>query len=200
MAQNHEDGIRIVVIPGSVRPGNFTAKAVALVVDEIRKHNDITLDVVNLAELNLPLPGVGGESLEVARFRETVSQATGIIFATPEYHGSFSSVTKLAIENLGFPSVISGKPVALLGVAAGAIGAIKSLEQLRGVCSHVGAIVLPGPVSVAGVQNVFDSDGRCTDEKIEKRIRSVATNLIDYIQGHICPRIALEEMVRGSVR
>ena len=90
-------------------------------------------------------------SPEVDEFVEKVSRATGVIFATPEYHGSFSSVTKLAIENLGFPSVISGKPVALLGVAAGAIGAIKSLEQLRGVCSHVGAIVLPGPVSVAGV-------------------------------------------------
>ncbi len=198
MAQNHDDGIRIVIIPGSVRPGNFTGKAVALVASEIRKHEDITLDVIDVAALNLPLPGAGNESEEVAQFRDKVSQATGIILATPEYHGSFSSVMKLAIENLGFPSVMSGKPVALLGVAAGIIGAIKSLEQLRGVCSHIGAIVLPGPVSVAGVQKVFDGDGRCTDEAVEKRIRSVATNLIDYIHGHICPRIALEEMVRGG--
>ena len=36
---------------------------------------------------------------------------------------------KLVIENLGFPSVLAGKPVALLGMAAGAIGAIKSLEH-----------------------------------------------------------------------
>jgi|TARA_Y100000310_G_scaffold78519_1_gene75195 FMN reductase len=107
-------------------------------------------------------------------------------------------VTKLAIENLGFPSLLSGKPVALLGVAAGAIGAIKSLEQLRGVCSHVGAIVLPGSVSVAGVQNVFDENGHCGDSSTESRIRRVATNLIDYIEGNICPRIALEEMVRGT--
>lgn len=32
----------------------------------------------------------------------------------------------------------------------------------------------------------------------EKRIRRVATNLIDYIEGNICPRMALEEMVRGG--
>ncbi len=31
---------------------------------------------------------------------------------------------KLVIENLGHPSVLSGKPVALLGVASGAIGAV----------------------------------------------------------------------------
>ena len=94
------------------------------------------------------------------------------------------------------PSVLSGKPVALLGVAAGAIGAIKALEHLRSVCSHIGTIVLPGPVSIAAVHTVFDDDGNCTDEKVEKRIRGVATNLTDYIKENICPRIALEEMVR----
>jgi chromate reductase len=199
MAAETNSGIRIAVIPGSVRPDNYTAKATAIVVDEIRKHDDISLDLFDLAVLNLPPPGIGGGSAAVEAFVESVSRATGVIFATPEYHGSFSSVTKLAIENLGFPSVLAGKPVALLGVAAGAIGAVKSLEQLRSVCSHVGAIVLPGPVSVAGVRGVFDEAGHCTDDAVEKRIRGVATHLIDYIHGHICPRIALEEMVRQEL-
>ena len=129
--------------------------------------------------------------------RKSVEEATGVILATPEYHGSMSSVMKQIIENLGFPSMLAGKPVALLGVAAGQIGAIKSLEQLRSVCSHIGAIVLPGPVSVANVQKVFDKEGKCQDSNIEKRIRGVATNLIDYVHQNICPRIALEQMVRG---
>ncbi len=192
------NGIRIAVIPGSVRPGNYTAKAVDLLCDEIGNHDEIGLDRFDLAELNLPAPGSGGDTPAIEDFRERVSNATGVIFATPEYHGSFSSLTKLAIENLGFPSVLGGKPVGLLGVAAGVIGAIKSLEQLRGVCSHVGAIVLPGPVSLAGVQKVFDEDGNCLDEGAEKRIRGLATTLIDYIRGHICPRIALEQMVRSG--
>jgi len=81
-------------------------------------------------------------------------------------------VIKLVIESLGFPSALAGKPNALLGVAAGQIGAVKSLEALRSVCSHVGAIVLPGPVSVANVRAVFDDDGSIRDEKIEARIRS----------------------------
>ena len=120
------------------------------------------------------------------------------MLATPEYHGGFSSVIKLVIENLGFPSVLAGKPVALMGVAAGQIGAIKSLEQLRSVCSHVGAIVLPGPVSVANIQKVFDEEGRCLDPGAEKRLRGVATSLVHYIEDTICPRVALEQMVRGG--
>jgi FMN reductase len=125
-----------------------------------------------------------------------VDAATGVILATPEYHGSFSAYLKQVIENLGFPSRLAGKPVALLGVAAGQIGAIKSLEQLRSVCSHVGAIVLPGPVSVAGVQRVFNEQGVCLDEKVEARIRGVGDSLIHYVQQNICPRMALEHMVR----
>ena len=50
----------------------------------------------------------------------------------------------------------------------------KSLEELRGVCSHVGAIVLPMAVSVARVQQVFDEEGNCQDADTEKLIRSAA--------------------------
>jgi len=191
-------GIHIVLISGSVRPGNYTNKALALVAAEIRKHPEIAAEQIDPAGLNLPLPGMDGHSADGVRLRESVSRATGVILATPEYHGSFSSVIKLVIENLGFPSVLAGKPVALLGVAAGQIGAIKALEGLSSVCAHIGAIVLPGPVSVANVQGLFDGEGNCLDAKVEKRIRSVAVNLIDYIRGSICPRVAMEAMVRGA--
>lgn len=190
--------IHIVTICGSVRSGNYTSKALAIVIDELSKRPDIERSDFDLREVDLPFPGREAKDSSAERFRETVRSATGVIFATPEYHGSFSSTTKLAIENLGFPSALAGKPVALLGVAAGQIGAIKSLEHLRSVCSHIGAIVLPSLVSVARVQAVFDADGRCLDPQIEKRIRTVATSLMEYIHGAVCPRIILEEMVRAQ--
>jgi len=193
--------IRIVAIGGSVRPGNFTGKALAIAVDEFKKHPQIALEVFDPAQIPLPLPGSGGGGGEVppalAQLKQAVISATGILLATPEYHGSYSSVIKLVIENLEFPSSLAGKPISLLGVAAGQIGAVKALEHLRSVCSHVGAIVLPGPVSIASVHTVFDDQGRCTDANIEKRIRRAATNLIDYIHNSICPKAALENMVRS---
>ncbi|MCP5109291.1 MAG: NAD(P)H-dependent oxidoreductase, partial [bacterium] len=147
---------------------------------------------------DLSLPGKPGGEEAAAKLQDAVKGATGVVLATPEYHGSYSSGMKLVIDNLGFPSELSGKPIALLGVAAGAIGAIKSLEHLRSVCSHVGGIVLPGPVSVAGVNTVFDDQGQCLDERVEQRIRGTATNLIHYIQQNVCPRIALENVVRSE--
>lgn len=194
-----EKPIRIVVINGSVRPNNYTSMASALVVDELRKIPEVHVQVINPAEFTLPLPGLGFSD-DSRKLQEAVKHATAIVLATPEYHGSFSSVMKLVIENLGFPSLLQGKPVALLGVAAGAIGAIKSLEHLRGVAAHVGAVVLPTPISVANVQSVFDASGRVADPNVEHMIRGVARNLMEYLRGNVCPRVTLERLMReGAV-
>ncbi|MFV1979913.1 MAG: NADPH-dependent FMN reductase, partial [Rhodothermia bacterium] len=117
----------VALIIGSVRPNNFTMKAARIVADELIRQN-IVVDLIDPAQMTLPLPGVDATTDDPRRLQAIIKEATGVVIATPEYHGSFSSVTKLVIENLGFPSVLAGKPVALMGVAAGAIGAIKSLE------------------------------------------------------------------------
>jgi NAD(P)H-dependent FMN reductase len=191
--------LHIVLITGSVRPGNYTRMASSLVVDELRKQPEVSVEVIDPATLHLPFPGTDPDAEGTKVLQEKVAKATGVILATPEYHGSFSSMMKLDIENLGFPSRLTGKPVALLGVAAGSIGAIKSLEHLRGVISHIGGIALPLPVSVANVQQVFDANGRCLDPAIEKLIRSVGISLLNYIKQNICPRFTLERLLREGM-
>jgi len=190
-----EPRLKMLIINGSVRPGNYTAMASAVVADELGKDSDVAVETIDPSTLELPPPGLPG-SVDTKELQEKVRQASGIVLATPEYHGSFSSVMKLVIQNLGFPSVLSGKLVALLGVAAGSIGAIKSLEQLRGVCAHVGAIALPLPISVPNVQKAFTPDGTCTDPAVEKLIRRVGTGLLDYVRRSVCPRVQLEQLLR----
>ena len=193
MATAHE--IKVVSILGTTRPGNYTQMALELVNDELRRSGS-SVALIDPAKLSLGFPGE--PESDAKKMRRVVEDATGLVIATPEYHGSFSAMLKLVVENLGFPSVLAGKPIVLLGVAAGRIGAIKSLEQLRGVCSHVGGIVLPGPVSVANVRDVFDDGGTCRDEAVERHVRRLATNLLDYVRQHVCPQTALEAMVRGD--
>ena len=189
-----EKKVRIAAIIGTTRPGNYTSRALDVVIDELKKRG-AEVERVDPADYDLRLPGLGGDEAAEA-LQARVKDAAGVVLSTPEYHGSMSAALKLVIENLGFPSALAGKPVALLGVAAGVIGAIKSLEQLRSVASHVGAIVLPGPVSVAGVGRMFGDDGTVTDEGTEKRLRSLAAALMEYIRDHDCPEENLEEMVR----
>ena len=192
----NEPKLRVVTILGTSRRGNYTSRALALVQDQLRTDSRVELLAFDPAGQRLAFPGEEGEFPDAVALREMVEGASAVIIATPEYHGSFAAMLKLILENLGFPSVLAGKPIALLGVAAGRIGAIKSLEQLRGVCSHVGAIVLPGAVSVASVQQVFDEDGACSDPGVEKSVRGVAANLLGYLDTHVCPSIELERLLR----
>ena len=48
--------LRILVITGSVRPGNYTTKASALVIDELRKDPMVRAELVDPQMLDLSLP------------------------------------------------------------------------------------------------------------------------------------------------
>lgn len=191
--------MKIATILGSLNKDGACRNALKIVQNELTKNIGIELVKVEPEEFNLPFPGQLNSNSDAKKLQLILSDAAGIIISTPEYHGSFSSVVKLIVENLGFPSVLSGKPVSLLGVAGGSIGAIKSLEQLRSVCSHIGSIVLPGPVSIPNVHSVFDKEGKCLNSKVEKRLRTLANEMAKYAEKHICPEHALEEQVRVNL-
>ncbi len=85
---DQKHGIRIVAVSGSMRSGNSTSKALALVIDEFRKHPEIVLRVIDPASMELPLPGTGDGSPPMRTLKAAVAEATGVVLATPEYHGS----------------------------------------------------------------------------------------------------------------
>lgn len=182
-----KEKIRIAAVLGSVKPDSNTSKALAVVVDELAKKDSVNVEVIDPRKLKLNLL-VDPETSDIKKIRKTIEEASGLVLATPEYNGSYSSVIKLIIESLGDPSALAGKPIVLLGIAAGRIGAIKALEHLRGVCSHEGAIVLPWSISVAFVHRLFDEKGQCLDKKIEAEIRSLASGLVAFIEKQNKPK------------
>ncbi len=173
----------IAVLAGSIRKENYTLKVCNIIRDEIEISGNYKCEILTLNDYNLALPGRTQNTTEVEKFRSKVAGAAGIIMVTPEYNGSVSSVLKIMIENLSYPSEVNGKPVSLVGIASGDIGAIKSLEHLRSICAHIGGIVLPKQASIPTVEDYFDENDNCTDEKIEKRIRSVPRYLINYLEN-----------------
>jgi NAD(P)H-dependent FMN reductase len=183
-----------VSVAATSRPGNYTARALAVVNSELVALGH-TPEVLDARDLELPFPGQPATD-DARRLRSLVGSSSGLVLATPEYHGCFSAVAKLIIENLGFPSALSGKPVALVGVAAGRIGAIKSLEHLRGVCAHVGALVLPGAISIPSVRKAFDDQGNCLNAEAEQALRGVAASLVRFIEDRVTPKSTLEEIAR----
>lgn len=184
MTESTGRNIHLVAISGSVRRDGYTRQFLDLLIEMLERHPDVTVDCIDPGDFRLAFPGQPEAADLQDKLMARVVLADGILLSTPEYHGSYSSVLKALIDNLGYPSVIAGKPVSLLGIATGRLGAIKALEHLRSVCSHIGAIVLPYPVSVAEAHNKIDDGGRCTDPDLVHLMEQCAAQLVDYTRSH----------------
>ncbi len=173
--------IKIAVINGSARENNMTGYALNIVIKELRKHKDFEVITIELKNFSLPIPGIKIKNDDSQKLRDLLKLADAYIIGTPEYNGSYTALIKLMIENMGYPTAFKGKPIGLLGVATGSLGAVKSLEHLRSVCSHIGGMVLPRVVSIAQIDKYFDAEGNCFDTKIESEIAVAAKNLTDFL-------------------
>ena len=72
----------------------------------------------------------------VARLRQEIAAADGVLIATPEFNGSIPGVLKNALDwaSRPFPgSSLSGKPVAVIGASTGLFGAAWAQAEVRKV-------------------------------------------------------------------
>lgn len=180
--------LTICTILGSNRVGSNTGKVLQLAEREFAGAPGIAVDRIDPRTIDLRLPG-SSDSAEVSKrlaadLQARVRQAAGVLLVTPEYDGSYSAVLKATLEHLGYPSVLAGKPVAIIGVASGSIGADRAVEHLRSLCTHVGAFVVPGGLSLAQVHRLFakDAPDECVDAATEASVRGVARGLLHYAE------------------
>ncbi len=175
--------MKITVILGSVRPDSKTREAAKVVMKRIKS---IGGSPQLLDPQDFRVSHLGGDfSTEIReKMMNMIGGSSGVIICTPEYNGTFSSVLMAIFENLGYPLAIAGKPISLLGVASGKIGAIKALEHLRSVCSHCGAIVLPTSLSIAEVDKVFDEKKGELTFQVQDQISQFTDQLFQYLNKY----------------
>lgn len=185
--ENASNTTHIVAICGSMRNGSLTRRALARALKPLRHRPGVTVDVIDPCHMDLRFPGQEGAQALQGDLVARITRADGVLLATPEYHGSFSSVLKALLDSTGYPSALAGKPVALIGVAAGRPGAVKSLDHLRSVCAHMGGIVLPYPVSVPVADQVLPDDDICEDPEIAHMLKEIGEQLLRFVARHNQP-------------
>lgn len=177
--------LQITGICGSLNAAGTTRRALALALEGARNAGAQTT-LLDLNDFNLPFAesGFASESFpDVAKFNQLVQKSDGLIWATPEYHGSFSGALKNALD-LGSFAEYEGKMIALLGVAAGQIGAINALSHLRTVGRQLHAWVLPSQLSIARAYAAFDENGRLTDPKLAGAMEELGADLVKWAGLH----------------
>jgi chromate reductase len=94
-------------------------------------------------------------------------------------------VTKNAIDWASRPprkSVLDGKPVAVMGATPGMGGTARSQSQLRQAFVFTNSYAMPQPeVLVRRASELFDADGRLTDEPTREHLVKFLDAFADWI-------------------
>lgn len=140
---------RLLIIIASTRPGRVGLPVARWFESRARRHADLDVHLVDLAELDLPLmdepnhPRLHDYSHDHTRqWSELVAAADSFVLVMPEYNHSFTAPLKNAIDYLNVEW--ANKPVGFVsygGVAAGA-RAVAALEPVL-------VVLQMRPVSVA---------------------------------------------------
>jgi NAD(P)H-dependent FMN reductase len=105
-----------------------------------------------------------------------------LVIVTPEYNGGFPGVLKYFIDMLPFPECFEGRPVCFVGLAAGAWGAIRPVEQLQAIWMYRSAHLFPTRVFLPGIKSLLDADGRLRDDTNVRRLREQATAFLGFVK------------------
>jgi len=125
---------KIGIILSTTRPGRFSEKAAAWLLELVAGRKDLEFELVDLRDYPLPLfdepiaPSWAPSKKEVAqRWTRKIEAFDGYIFVTAEYNHGVPAVLKNAIDYVA--QVFARKPAAYVGY--GGVGAARAIEQLR---------------------------------------------------------------------
>ncbi len=174
--------VKIVGIGGSLRADSYSQQALQVAADRVQALG-VEVEILELREMNLPFCNGGDaypEYPDVARLKESVKQADGLILSTPEYHGSISGVLKNALDLMGFEE-LSGKVSGLISVLGGQSNS-NALNDLRVIMRWVHGWVIPEQIAIGQAWKAFGKDGKLLDEVLSKRFDQFAQSLVDSTQ------------------
>ena len=175
----------LIGFSGSLRRGSFNSALLRAAAAMVPTGSQ--LDIASIADFPLyngDDEAASGVPAQVARLKDAIAAADGLLIATPEYNNSIPGVTKNAIDWLSrpppdIPRVFGGKPVALIGASPGGFGTILSQNAWLPVLRTLGATLWTGGrLMVSRAGQVFDASGAIVDPKVEASLRTFVEGFV----------------------
>ena len=126
---------------------------------------------------------LGGKGLEIHTIKEAdtveyynLANADQIIMIVPEWNGSFPWTFKKLIDYSGYPSVLEGKPILLVGTSSSSFGNLMGISHLSSILGWVGARVYSKPVCVPFINRKFANNDILVDERLNEEVHNFVNN------------------------
>jgi NAD(P)H-dependent FMN reductase len=153
---------------------------------------DSKLDLLSIREF--PLYNGDDEAAHgvpdvVARLKDAIAAADGLLLATPEYNNSIPGVAKNALDWLtrpaaDIPRVFAGKPVAIVGASPGGFGTILAQNAWLPIWRTLGAdLWTGGRLLVSRAGSAFDVNGKIVDESVRETLRKFLDGFVAKVRN-----------------
>ncbi|WP_067456540.1 NADPH-dependent FMN reductase [Actinomadura macra] len=151
--------LKLAVIIGSTRHGRFGPTVAGWFADRARKHGDLDVDLIDLAETGLPetLPDhdeTAPDPVLALGIRLAAADAYAVV--TPEYNHGYPAPLKTAID--WYYDEWKAKPVALVSYGRES-GGRHAAAQLREVFGELHAVVVRDGIALDCYWEEFAADG-----------------------------------------
>jgi len=173
--------LRVLAFAGSLRKDSYN-RALLRAAQELAPE-DMRIDIFDLIDVPLYNGDVEaeGDPEGVARLKQAIRAADGVLMATPEYNHGVPGVMKNAVDWASRPprgAPLGGKPVAILGASPGMTGSARGQSQLRQAFEFTNSYAMPQPeILIFRAHEKFDAVGRLIDESTR---RHLATFLLAF--------------------
>lgn len=169
------DPIRLAVIVASTREGRRAPLVADWFVTATGDRADIEVDVIDLADVDLPVRYTMTTTRALAELRERIDAADAYVVITPEYNHSFPASLKHAVD---FANAQWRRKAVGFVSYGGVSGGLRAVEQLRQVFAELHVHGVRDTVSFHGPWNGFGDDGRPVDPSGSQ---AAATVLVDEL-------------------
>ena len=161
-----ERPLNIPVILGTARKGRASAHAARFLVEQINKREGLATELIDLAQLPMPVDDVGG-AIKDAAFSAKMNAADALVIVTPEYNHSFPGLLKHVLDSCLEEYI--HKAVGVAGVSAGPFGGTRVIENFLPVFRELGLVAIFWDVNFGSVNKVFDQSGQLLDQAFLRR-------------------------------
>jgi chromate reductase len=178
--------LNVVGIAGSLRRGSYNRGLIRAALELVPPGMRIAPhDLGDLPMFDADLEALGDPD-PVRRLKEAIGAADALLIATPEYNRCVPGVLKNAIDWASRPprqSVLTNKPVAIMGASTGGGGTARAQAHLRDGLGYTNGLVLPQPeVLVPFAASRFDEAGNLHDDQTKDAIRDLLVAFAEWVR------------------
>ena len=182
--------VTLIGLSGSLRRGSYNSAVLRAAAAMMPPDSELRIESIAAIPLyDGDAERAHGVPEPVARLKDAIAAADGLLLVTPEYNNSIPGVAKNAIDWLSRPAsdiarVFGGKPVAIAGASPGGFGTILSQNAWLPVFRTLGADLWPGGrllVSRAG--SVIDANGEIVDAATRDNLGKFVNGFVAYVRA-----------------